>query len=112
MAAGSKAETLYLQYCASCHKENGLGVKGTFPSLQNSQTVVLNPKELIKKILIGSTGPATINGVTYDSVMPSFAFMKDEDLLDILTYVRSMGSSHAVPIKPELVKQVRATLNK
>ena len=112
MAAGSKAETLYLQYCASCHKENGLGVKGTFPSLQNSQTVVLNPKELIKKILIGSTGPATINGVTYDSVMPSFAFMKDEDLLDILTYVRSMGSSHAVPIKPELVKQVRASLNK
>jgi glucose/arabinose dehydrogenase/mono/diheme cytochrome c family protein len=112
MAAGSKAETLYLQYCASCHKENGLGVKGTFPSLQNSQTVVLNPKELIKKILIGSTGPATINGITYDSVMPSFAFMKDEDLLDIITYIRSMGSSHAVPIKPELFKQVRASLNK
>ena len=112
MAVGSKAETLYLQYCASCHKENGLGVKGIFPSLQNSQTVVLYPKELIKKILIGSTGPATINGITYDSVMPSFAFMKDEDLLDILTYVRSMGSSHAVPIKPELVKQVRASLNK
>jgi aldose sugar dehydrogenase len=112
MAAGSKAETLYLQYCASCHKENGLGVKGTFPSLQNSQTVVLNPKELIKKILIGSTGPATINGITYDSVMPSFAFLKDEDLLDILTYIRSMGSSHEVPIKPEQIKQVRASLNK
>ena len=112
MAAGSKAETLYLQYCASCHKENGLGVKGTFPSLQNSQTVVLNPKELIKKVLMGSTGPATINGVTYDSVMPSFAFMKDEDLLDILTYIRSMGSSHAVQIKPEQIKQVRASINK
>ncbi len=112
MAVGSKAETLYLQYCASCHKENGLGVKGIFPSLQNSQTVVLYPKELIKKILIGSTGPATINGITYDSVMPSFAFMKDEDLLDIVTYIRSMGSSHAAPIKPELFKQVRASLNK
>jgi cytochrome c553 len=112
MASGSKAETLYLQYCASCHKENGLGVKGTFPSLQNSQTVVINPKELIKKVLMGSTGPVTINGVFYDSVMPSFAFMKDEDLLDILTYIRSMGSSHAAPIKPEQIKQVRASLNK
>jgi glucose/arabinose dehydrogenase len=112
LASGSKAETLYLQYCASCHKENGLGVKGTFPSLQNSQTVVLNPKELIKKLLMGSNGPATINGVTYNSVMPSFSFMKDEDLLDVLTYIRSLGSSHAVPIKPELIKQVRASLNK
>jgi mono/diheme cytochrome c family protein len=38
--------------------------------------------------------------------------MKDEDLLDILTYIRSMGSSHAAPIKPEQIKQVRASLNK
>ncbi len=112
MASGSKAETLYLQYCASCHKEDGLGVKGVFPPLQNSQTVVIDPRVLIKKVLTGSAGPARINGITYETPMPSFAFLKDEDLLDILTYIRSLGSNHAVTIKPELVKQVRTSLNK
>jgi mono/diheme cytochrome c family protein len=104
---GSKGETLYLQYCASCHKENGMGLKGVFPSLQNSQTIVLNPKELIKKVLMGSKGPAIIDGVKYDAAMPAFGFMKDEDLLDILTYIRSLGSSHATPIDAKMIKQVR-----
>jgi mono/diheme cytochrome c family protein len=44
--------------------------------------------------------------------MPSFAFLKDEDLIDITTYVRSLGSNHAAPIKPELIKEVRTALNK
>lgn len=104
---GSKGETLYLQYCASCHKENGMGLKGVFPSLQNSQTIVLNPKNLITKILYGSKGPLTINDVSYEGAMPAFGFMKDEDLLDVLTYVRSLGSSHATPIDAKMIKQVR-----
>ncbi len=109
---GSKSALLYQQYCASCHKDNGMGVKGTFPSLLTSLIVVNSPKEFIKKILTGSNGPATINGVTYDTPMPSFAFLKDEDLIDITTYVRSLGSNHAAPIKPELIKEVRTALNK
>lgn len=106
---GSKGETLYLQYCASCHKENGMGLKGVFPSLQNSQTVVLNPKNLINKVLYGSKGPAIINGVTYDSAMPAFSFMKDEDILDIIIYIQSLGSSHAIPVDVKMIKQVRAS---
>jgi glucose/arabinose dehydrogenase len=108
---GSKGETLYLQYCASCHKENGMGLNGIFPPLQNSQTVVLNPKNLLKKILMGSNGPAKINGITYDAAMPAFAFMKDEDLLDVITYIRSLGSSHATPIDAKLIKQVRESID-
>jgi glucose/arabinose dehydrogenase len=108
---GSKGETLYLQYCASCHKENGMGLYGIFPPLQHSQTVVLNPKELIKKILNGSNGPAKINGISYDAAMPAFGFMKDEDLLDVITYIRSLGSSHATPIDVKMIKQVRQTID-
>ncbi|WP_276361409.1 PQQ-dependent sugar dehydrogenase [Daejeonella sp. H1SJ63] len=111
MPPGSKPAALYQQYCASCHKDDGMGVKGVFPPLQGSQTVVINPKVLIRKVLTGSSGPATINGVNYEAQMPSFAFLKDEDMLEILGYVRSLGSNHAIPIKPETVKEVRASLN-
>jgi len=110
--AGSKSALLYQQYCASCHKENGTGVKGIFPSLQSSLIVVNSPKEFIKKILSGSNGPAIINGITYDTPMPSFAFLKDDELLEIMTYVRSLGSNHAIPFKPELIQEVRTSINK
>ena len=109
---GSKSAQLYEQYCASCHKDNGMGVKGVFPSLLTSLVVVNNPKDFIKKVLTGSNGPATINGVKYDTSMPSFVFLQDEDLMDIMTYVRSLGSNHAIPFKPELIKEVRTALNK
>jgi mono/diheme cytochrome c family protein len=105
---GSKSALLYQQYCASCHKDNGMGVKGTFPSLLTSLIVVNNPKEFVKKILIGSKWSGhDQSGVTYDTPMPSFAFLKDDELIEIMTYVRSLGSNHAAPIKPELVKEVR-----
>jgi mono/diheme cytochrome c family protein len=109
---GSKSAQLYQQYCASCHKDNGMGVKDVFPSLLTSLVVVNNPKDFIKKVLTGSNGPATINGVKYDTPMPSFAFLKDEELIDVMTYVRSLGSNHAIPFKPELIKEVRTSLNK
>lgn len=112
MPPGSKSAALYQQYCASCHKEDGMGVKGVFPPLQGSQTVVINPKVLISKVLKGSSGPVSINGVNYEAQMPSFTFLKDDELLEILGYVRSLGSNHAIPIKPEVVKEVRASLNK
>jgi mono/diheme cytochrome c family protein len=87
-------------------------VKGIFPSLQTSLIVVNSPKELIKKILLGSNGPATINGIRYDTPMPSFAFLKDDELMEIMTYVRSLGSNHAIPFKTELIQEVRASTNK
>ena len=89
-----------------------MGLKGIFPSLQSSLIVVNSPKEFIKKILAGSNGSATINGITYDTPMPSYAFLEDDELLEIMTYVRSLGSNHAAPIKPELIKEVRNSNNK
>ena len=112
MESGSKAADLYQQYCASCHKENGSGVEGVFPPLQNSQLVVTDPKALVAKILTGSKGKAIINGQSYEAQMPSFSFLNDEEILEILTYIRSMGSNHAVPIKPQFLKDVRTGLNK
>jgi len=29
-----------------------------------------------------------------------------------MTYVRSLGSNHAIPFKPELIQEVRASTNK
>lgn len=73
---------LYQQYCASCHKEDGSGVLGTFPALAGSVKVKDKPENLIPILLHG------INSEGAGAAMPAFNFLKDDEAAAILTYIR------------------------
>jgi len=84
---------LYNTYCASCHKEDGKGISGTFPPLTKTATVE-NKGKLIRTILNGMTGEIEVNGVKYDQAMPSFQFLSDKDIAKVASYVRTeLGNS-------------------
>lgn len=72
----SKGETLYTNYCSSCHKPNGRGVPNTYPSLVGNNIVKGDKSTFIKLILEGR------------NEMPNFSFLDDKDLAILLTYVR------------------------
>jgi glucose/arabinose dehydrogenase/mono/diheme cytochrome c family protein len=99
-------EVLYYNYCAACHKANGTGARGLFPPLAGSSLVKGEEMALIKKVLKGSSG-SVIDGVKYDAQMPSFAFLKDEDLATILKYIRSLNAADISGINAEKIKQLR-----
>ncbi len=82
-------KSLYSSYCASCHKDSGLGVTDIFPPLAGSEYVTGEPNKLIKVVLNGLSGEVTVKGKKYDQQMPSFNFLKDEEIAKILTYIRS-----------------------
>ena len=107
-AAG--AAHLYTQYCASCHQEDGKGVPGTFPPLQGSELVNSGQQALIGKVLKGSSGSRVINGVKYDMTMPAFSFLKDEQIADILTYVRKLGTNRADAVDVKMVMEARTSV--
>ncbi len=107
VAKVSSRATLYQQYCASCHKENGTGLNGVFPPLKGSELVYKGGLPLIAKILKGSTGQTVIKGVKYDAQMPSFAFLKDEELTDIIRYVRTINAVDISGINPETIRKAR-----
>lgn len=79
---------LYQSYCASCHKENGLGIEGNTPPLANTETVKSEAK-LLQVVLNGLTEEIVVKGIKYNQPMPSFHFLTDDELAKILTYVRS-----------------------
>lgn len=87
--AGDRA-TLYKLYCASCHREDGTGLKGIFPALKGSALVKRGELPLVSKIIKGSAGAVEIDGVKYDAQMPSFAFLKDTEIAEIANYVRKL----------------------
>jgi len=107
----SQTQTIYAQYCVSCHKEDGNGVPGVFPALNGSSKVNGNKTDLIKIVLNGIKPSAKQGQQRIKEAMPSFSFLSDEDLARALTYIRSHWNNHAKEITPEEVKQVRLRLH-
>ena len=53
-------------------------------------------------------GPITVDGVTYNSMMPPVAGVSDQDIADVLTYVRQSFGNQSNPVTADQVKAVRA----
>ena len=101
-------ETLYLRYCLTCHQSDGNGVPGMHPSLVKTEWVLGDKEELIALVLNGLSGPIEVNGEEFNSIMAPMDFINDEDLANILSYIRSSFGNDASAITTEEVARVRA----
>ncbi|WP_247236557.1 PQQ-dependent sugar dehydrogenase [Telluribacter sp. SYSU D00476] len=105
--AESAGAAIYTQYCASCHKADGQGVAESFPPLKGAEQVLGPKRELIRIVLKGLSGPVKVKGVEYDQHMPAFAFLKDQELAEVLTYIRMSFGNQASPVTAAEVAAAR-----
>ncbi len=100
--ANNAGMAIYQKYCAACHKADGSGSEGFFPPITKTEGVA-DKDRLIKTVVSGLSGPLEVQGKTYDQEMPSFKFMTDKELADVLTYVRaSFGNGHPSVTEKEI----------
>ncbi|MCB0669784.1 MAG: PQQ-dependent sugar dehydrogenase [Saprospiraceae bacterium] len=78
----------YNLYCAPCHQRNGEGAGGRFPPLTDAQWLG-NKERLVDIVLQGLSGEISVHGEGFNNIMPSFSFLSDATITEILTYVRS-----------------------
>lgn len=84
---------IYLQNCASCHQADGKGIPNVFPPLAGSDYLMKDKNRSINVIKKGLSGPITVNGKTYNGIMPPVN-INDSQVAAVLTYVRnSFGNS-------------------
>ena len=93
MLADGKA--LYAKHCASCHRLDGTGAPGLIPPLSKTEWVTGNKARLIQVLLNGLSEPIEVNGITYDQEMPAYSSLKDEELANILSYIRKSFGNEA-----------------
>lgn len=105
-------QVLYNKYCGSCHMANGKGDGSRFPPIAQSDWVMGDQKRLIDVVLGGLKGPIEINGEPFDGVMPPVDYLEDEEIAQILTYVRKEFGNNAAPINSYYVKVGRYYLRK
>lgn len=97
----------YEQYCAVCHMKDGAGVPGMNPPLKGVDWVTGDKERLIGVVLNGLREPLEINGETYRNAMAAFPYLSDEQISEILTYIRSHFGNEADAITVDEVKAVR-----
>lgn len=106
MATG---EALYLQHCAACHQASGAGLAGAFPPLAQADYLLADRQRAIQIALSGKSGPITVNGQDYDSVMPNMAHLSDSEIAAILTYVYNAWDNEGAPFSVEEIAAARAS---
>ena len=106
----SSAAKLYDTYCRMCHQQNGKGDGARFPPLDSSEWVIGDKKRLINLVLNGVQGPIDVKGKSYDGTMPMHAFLSDNDLAVVLTYVRRSFGNAADSVNAEEVGRIRSKI--
>jgi len=107
MAAGERA---YRTHCQACHQADGSGLPGAFPPLAGNPNIEGNAEMVIDNVLGGRQGELTVNGVTYNSVMPAMSYLSDQDVADIVTFVMNSWTDAEVAISAEQVARQREQL--
>jgi mono/diheme cytochrome c family protein len=103
----SAGKKLYSTYCQACHQPDGNGDDNHFPPLSGSEWVQGDKQRLIKIILEGLDDAIQVKGKSYDGVMPKNNFLTDDQVAEILTYVRQSFGKNADDITAQDVKKVR-----
>ena len=81
-----------------------------YPPLTQTDWVLGDKGRLIRLVLNGMTGEVEVKGQVYNNVMTPHAFLRDQQIADVLTFVRSNFGNDASPVLPEEVAAVRANL--
>lgn len=104
VAAGGK---VYAETCASCHMADASGVPNMQPALDGSAVVAGDPTTLIRVVLQGPDKVLPADRPSYSNTMPAFANLSDDQISQVLTYLRQTYGAKADPIYAAQVKVVR-----
>jgi mono/diheme cytochrome c family protein len=111
-ASITRGKKVYETYCLACHQADGTGVPRLNPPLVKTSFVLGEKKMLIGIILNGLDEEIEIDGDVYNNVMASHDFLKDQEIADVLTYVRNSFGNKASAVTPAEVAAVRAARKK
>jgi nitrite reductase (NO-forming) len=89
-----------------------MGLPSMFPPLADTDWAnAAKPDRIIRMVLHGFMGPITINSKPFTTpaplMPPQGAALSDQQIADVLTYVRSSFGNNASAVKPEQVKAIR-----
>jgi len=105
----SRGAKVYKATCIACHQADGLGVQRMNPPLVKTKWVLGDKKALAKIVINGlKGGEIEIDGDEFHNPMPPMgAQLNDQEIADVLTYVRNSFGNKASVVTTADVKAAR-----
>jgi mono/diheme cytochrome c family protein len=94
--------------CATCHQPDGYGVPNMQPALVDDDIVAGDPTQIIRVVVQGPVAVLPPGRPAYGNTMPSFTQLTDEQIADVLTYIRHEYGHNASVIDAQDVRTVRS----
>ena len=104
---------LYEKHCADCHGTQGQGIRGAdgnwaYPPLRGNRTVLQSlPVNLLQTVLYGGFGPSTAGNPRPFGMPPYVLTLSEQDVADLLSFVRSAWGNQAAPVSTVDVQRLR-----
>ena len=103
-------QKLYGRHCLSCHQADGGGVPNMQPAIAGGNWVKGDGKALALFVMSGGFDSAGRKDSDNGNVMPPFRQLPDDDLAQILSYVREKFGPGAPPVSAADVAEARQSL--
>jgi nitrite reductase (NO-forming) len=107
-SASEAGARVYASTCAACHQPTGRGLAHAFPPLAGSDFLMADKERSIGIVLGGLKGHVVVNGDGFDSMMPPQSHLPDQDIANVLTYVRSAWGNTGDAVTSQEVARKRA----
>ena len=117
LSAGEKARVergavVFRGACAACHQLDGRGQDGLAPPLRDSEWVTGPSERLVRIALHGVRGPIEVDGKTWDLEMPGQGHLSDQELAQVLSYLRRAFGHEASCVDQAAVTKERKRAKK
>lgn len=104
-------EQIYRDHCAACHQVAGTGFPSSFPALAGNPIVNTADATSVIHIVLAGDAEVHTHGGPPSMTMPSFhAKLSDNEIADLLSYVRSSWGNHGPAVSSAQVKTLRAAI--
>ncbi|MBE0643974.1 MAG: cytochrome c [Bacteroidetes bacterium] len=106
--SGGPGAAVFNGKCAVCHQMTGKGIPNVYPPLAGSAIATGDPVLPIRIVLHGFNGPIERGGNKFNGVMqPWQNDLTDQQIADVLTFVRSSWGNAAEAVTADQVKEQR-----
>jgi mono/diheme cytochrome c family protein len=106
--AGGPGASVFNAKCAVCHQMTGKGIPGVYPPLAGSAFATGDPEIPVRIVLHGFNGSIVRNGSSFNGVMqPWQNDLTDQQIADVLSYVRSSWGNSAPAVEAATVRKIR-----
>ncbi len=97
----------YVQFCSACHRLDGRGVAELFPTLADNPAVRSKDPSSVIHVVLSGWKSAETQRYPRSFGMPNFSSLSDQELAEIVTFVRGGWGNQGEAVSPEQIKKIR-----